>query len=158
MQELEELLQKPEIYQNLSLFKDFLKGVKKLCDQFEEKIKMIPKEEQNENEDDIKRKKRIEKQILKKQKQRSIQKQQMTSQKAGQTKGSFEIEDSQIQKSRQLDNEKFDIQQLNQEFELDQNKKKQQKITKADIKREEEAERRLQDDDSFGGNIVQEYS
>ncbi|CAK58888.1 unnamed protein product (macronuclear) [Paramecium tetraurelia] len=154
MQDLEELLKKPEIYENLSLFKEFLKGVKKLCDQFEEKIKMIPKQEIQE---DLAIRKKIDKQMLKRKKKRDQQSQSDTPIKASKKQRQQAIDVDQLEKLNLKDGSMVEIQELNQSFEFQMNSKKQSKRINQDVKREEEDPKGIQEEDSFGGNIVQEY-
>ncbi|CAD8089326.1 unnamed protein product [Paramecium primaurelia] len=141
MQQLEELLQKPEIYENLSLFKDFLKGIQKLCDQFEDKIKMIPKQEFLDQE---KSKKGVEKQIKKKIKKGEIKNQMNQNIQKGEGK-------------TQDDRPQFEDQQRNPSDQQQINTKSQQKKQQKNVKREKVVLPQMEEEDSFGGNIVQEY-
>ncbi|CAD8189230.1 unnamed protein product [Paramecium pentaurelia] len=154
MQELEELLQKPEIYENLSLFKEFLKGVKKLCDQFEEKIKMVPKQEFQE---ETRIKKKIEKQIIKRKKKKDNQGQLDDEDKDGKQQSQFDNNGNQIEKLNLLDVSMVEIQDLNKSGELEIISQKKSKKIKPEVKREEEDAKGMQEEDSFGGNIVYEY-
>ncbi|CAD8099345.1 unnamed protein product [Paramecium primaurelia] len=154
MQELEELLQKPEIYENLSLFKEFLKGVKKLCDQFEEKIKMVPKQEFQE---ETRIKKKIEKQIIKKKKKKDNQGQLDDEDKDGKQQSQFDNNRNQIEKLNLQDVSMVEIQDLNKSGELQIISQKKSKKIKPEVKREEEDAKGMQEEDSFGGNIVYEY-
>ncbi|CAD8187959.1 unnamed protein product [Paramecium pentaurelia] len=141
MYQLEDLLEKPEIYENLSLFKDFIKGVHKLCDQFEDKIKMIPKQEFLDEE---KSKKGVENQIKKKIKKGDIKNQMNQTIPVGEGKTQDyrpEFEDKQRNPS--------DQQQINTKS---QQKKKQKKVKRGKVVLPQ-----MEEEDSFGGNIVQEY-
>ncbi|CAD8195535.1 unnamed protein product [Paramecium octaurelia] len=154
MQELEELLKKPEIYENLSLFKEFLKGVKKLCDQFEEKIKMIPKQEIQE---EMQISKKIEKKIQKRKRKRHQQSQSDSPIKAYKQQGQFMKDGDQLDKQNNIDGSMVEIQDINQQMELKKISKKEGQKVNQEVKREEEDLKGIQEEDSFGGNIVQEY-